>query len=59
MHGGARQGAGRRPRSGTPARNVTVRLPESDEAEIIAGLRDGETLSDALREGGLALVRSR
>lgn len=51
--------AGRKPRAGTPGRNVTVRLPEAIEAELRAGMRDTECLSDVLREGGLALVRRR
>ncbi len=40
-------------------RNVTLVLPPEVEAELVAGMRDGETLSDILREGGLQLVRRR
>lgn len=58
-HGGKRSNAGRRPRSDAPGRNVTVRLSPADEAELTGGIRDGETLSTVLRDGGLHLVRSR
>ena len=46
-------------RGALPGCNVTVRLSSEDEAEITAGLAEGETLSDVLREGALALVRAR
>jgi hypothetical protein len=36
-----------------------VRLPEAVEAEIRAGMLEGETLGAVLREGGLMLVRAR
>jgi hypothetical protein len=58
-HGGKRPGAGRPPRTGGPARNFTVRLSEAEEAELVAALRDGETISDLLRTGGLGEARRR
>lgn len=57
--GGVRDGSGRKPRAGTAGRNVTIRLSVADEAELTAGMRDGETLSDVLRDGGLDRVRRR
>lgn len=58
--GGPRPGAGRPPRTDTPAaRGPEVALTEAERAELTAGLRDGETLAGLLREGGLALVRRR
>lgn len=59
-HGGPRPGAGR-PRSDAPTatERIEVRATEAEKGELLAGLRDGETLSDVLREGGLRLVRSR
>lgn len=50
---------GRKPRAGSPGRNVTVRLSEAVEAELRDGMRKKECLSDVLRDGGLALVRLR
>ena len=58
-HGGRRRGAGRPPRAGEPTKPFVVRLTEAERAEIADGLLEGETLSDVLREGGLALVRRR
>lgn len=54
-----RPGGGRKPRAGAAGRMVGVKLAPEEEAELTAGLRPEETLSDLLREGALALVRSR
>jgi hypothetical protein len=58
-HGGKRPGAGRPASRGGPGSVTSVRLSEAERAELEAALRDGETLSDLLREGGLRLARSR
>lgn len=58
--GGRRPGAGRPARASTAAQDrVTVRLSPEERGELEAGLRAGETVSDLLRAGGLALVRGR
>ena len=57
--GGRRPGAGPKPIGSAPGRYVSVMLPPEVEGELTAGLREGETLSQLLRDGGLRLVRSR
>lgn len=58
--GGARPGAGRKPRAeGAATVSHTVWLTETEAAELTGGLRDGETVSSVLRDGGLRIVRSR
>lgn len=58
--GGSRPGSGRKPRGGSAARvRVTVWLAEEEAAEMTAALRDDETISQLLRDGGLRLVRAR
>lgn len=59
-HGGKREGAGRKPRGEAAASiKVTVKLTEAEAAELTGGMRDGETLAQLLRDGGLRLVRAR
>jgi hypothetical protein len=58
--GGRRAGAGRTPRGEAAARaQVKVQLTESEHAELLAALRDGETLAGLLREAGLREARRR
>lgn len=58
--GGKRPGSGRPARAGGAAtERATVWLAEAERAELTAALRDGETLSDMLREGGLQMARRR
>lgn len=49
----------RRARNAVAGRPVTIRMTDLERTEVIRGLRPGETVSDVLRAGGLALVRSR
>jgi hypothetical protein len=58
--GGPRVGAGRKPRGeGRTRRYVSVNLLEHEEAELLAGLREGETVSSLLRDSALREVRKR
>lgn len=57
--GGARPGAGRPADVNARRHQRQTRLSDAELAELTAGLRDDETISDVLREGGLRLVRSR
>lgn len=58
--GGARPGSGRKPRASAAARvRVTVWLTAAERTALTDGLRDGETISGVLRDGGLQLVRGR
>lgn len=57
--GGARPGAGRRPKGAAPVIAVTVTMPEEAKAEIVAGLHDGESLSSLMTDAALAVVRGR
>lgn len=65
-HGGARRGAGRPPRGAAAATySIKVALSEDEHSTLVAGIRTDEsgvpleTLTDMLREGGLALARRR
>lgn len=63
--GGARPGAGRKPRGSEAGRKLTVALSPEEQSTLLAAIRtdpDGkpiETLTDMLREGGLELARRR
>lgn len=58
--GGPRPGSGRPLRGEAPAAHIIrVRLTDAEKAELTAGLRDDETISQLLRDGGLRLVRAR
>lgn len=59
-HGGRRPGAGRKPRADGPATSeIWVKVTDSERAELLGGLREGETLAGFLREHGLAAMRRR
>lgn len=58
-HGGSRPGAGRPARTDAPSRNVTVRFAESEIAEVTAALRDGERVSDFVRDASVREARRR